>query len=411
MSRYKILVVEDSRAFRNYLCFQLNQAGFQPVFADSIKQAKAILSNEQDFLCAVLDYCLPDGQDGEIIDLILSQNIKVIVLTAQFSRKIRDTVLSKGVIDYLLKDSPASVAYLTPLLQRLEANFRHKAMVVEDSATVRRYLVNLLQKQNLETISAHNGKDALKLLAQHPDITLIITDNDMPEKDGLTLIREIRQQYNRNQIAILGLSGSNYSTVTPLFLKAGANDFLRKPFNQEEFYCRIHHMLNMKDTSDKLYRMANQDALTGLWNRRYFFDQGCADSCCKSRNIAMLDIDFFKKVNDTYGHDAGDAVLVHVSKQLQHHFPDTDATVARFGGEEFCIQSCLGKEAFISQLEKLRICIEELVIEYQNAPIKVTISIGVASGAKSLGELLKVADDALYDAKQNGRNQLKLAAA
>ncbi|WP_299015954.1 response regulator [uncultured Photobacterium sp.] len=409
MSRYKILVVEDSRAFRNYLCFLLNQAGFRPVFAESIEQAKRIIAKEQDFLCTVLDYCLPDGQDGEIIDLILSRNLKVIVLTAQFSSQIRETVLSKGVIDYLLKDSPASVAYLIPLLQRLEANFRHKAMVVEDSATVRHHLLNLLNKQNLKTISARNGKEALELLAQHPDVTLIITDNDMPEKDGITMTREIRQQYNRNQIAILGLSGTNSNAITPLFLKAGANDFLNKPFNQEEFYCRIHHILNMKDTSDKLFQMANQDALTGLWNRRYFFDQGCTDNCCKSRNIAMIDIDFFKKVNDTYGHDTGDAVLVQVSKQLRQHFPDTDATVARFGGEEFCIQSCLDKEVFIQQLEILRENIEQLEIVYQETPIKITISIGVACGAQPLDELLKAADASLYQAKQGGRNQVNVA--
>ncbi len=133
MSLYKILVVEDSRAFRNYLNFQLTQAGFEPVFAETIAQAQQILAEQSDFLCTVLDYCLPDGQDGEIIDLVLSQNLKVIVLTAQFSNQIRDTVLSKGVIDYLLKDSPASVSYLIPLLQRLEANLHHKTMVVEDS--------------------------------------------------------------------------------------------------------------------------------------------------------------------------------------------------------------------------------------------------------------------------------------
>lgn len=405
MSLYKVLVVEDSRAFRNYLNSQLTKAGFIPVFAESIAQAQTIISEQNDFLCTVLDYCLPDGQDGEIIDLVLSHNLKAIVLTAQFSNRVRDTVLSKGVIDYLLKDSPASVAYLIPLLQRLEANNHHKAMVVEDSATVRHYLTNLLKRQNLQVIEASDGQEALVQLEQHPDISLVITDHDMPEKDGITMIREIRQHYNRNQIAILGLSGSSDNALTALFLKAGANDFLNKPFNQEEFYCRIHHMLNMKDTADKLYRMANQDALTGLWNRRYFFNQSCAENNCEIRNIAMIDIDFFKKINDTYGHDAGDEVLVQVSQQLQQHFPG--AIVARFGGEEFCIQSCEGSQQFLAQLERLRRSIEQLVITYQNTPIGVTISIGAACGAPPLGELLRTADDYLYQAKQNGRNQVQ----
>ncbi|MGF1714702.1 diguanylate cyclase [Photobacterium chitinilyticum] len=408
MSLYKILVVEDSRAFRNYLNIQLTQAGFEPVFAETIAQARQILTEQRDFLCSVLDYCLPDGQDGEIIDLVLSQNLKVIVLTAQFSNQIRDTVLSKGVIDYLLKDSPASVSYLIPLLQRLEANLHHKAMVVEDSATVRHHLVNLLKRQNLRVLEACHGQEALEQLELHPDISLVITDHDMPEKDGITMVRDIRKNYNRNQLAILGLSGSNDDAMTALFLKAGANDFLKKPFNQEEFYCRIHHILNMKDTADKLYRMANQDALTGLWNRRYFFDQNCNKDRCEHRNIAMLDIDFFKKVNDTYGHDAGDEVLVQISQQLQLHFPD--AIVARFGGEEFCIQSCRNPQQFLLQLEQLRQSIEQLVITYQNASIRVTISIGTAGGTHhQLSELLKTADGYLYRAKHNGRNQIQVA--
>ncbi|MGF1730360.1 diguanylate cyclase [Photobacterium kasasachensis] len=407
MSVYKILVVEDSRAFRNYLNVQLTQAGFEPVFAETIAQARQILSLQKDFLCTVLDYCLPDGQDGEIIALVLSQNLKVIVLTAQFSTQIRDTVLSKGVIDYLLKDSPASVAYLIPLLQRLEANTQHKAMVVEDSATVRRHLVNLLRRQNLEVIEACHGQEAIAQLEQHPDISLIITDHDMPEKDGITMVREIRQQYSRNQLAILGLSGSNDDAMTALFLKAGANDFLKKPFNQEELYCRIHHILNMKDTADKLYRMANQDSLTGLWNRRYFFNHSCSQDRCEFRNIAMVDIDFFKKVNDTYGHDAGDEVLIQVSQQLQQLFPDD--IVARFGGEEFCILSCGDFELFTSRLEALRQSIDGLDIIYQNSTLNVTISIGTVSGNQSLSDLLKAADDYLYRAKQSGRNQIQVA--
>ncbi|MGR5542072.1 diguanylate cyclase, partial [Vibrio campbellii] len=108
-----------------------------------------------------------------------------------------------------------------------------------------------------------------------------------------------------SQLAILGLSGSDDRTMTAQFLKAGANDFLYKPFNQEELFCRIHHLLEMKEAHLEMYRLANQDALTGLWNRRYLFNQSCPSSC-SARSVAMLDIDFFKKVNDNYGHDAGD---------------------------------------------------------------------------------------------------------
>ncbi|MFT7682224.1 MAG: diguanylate cyclase (GGDEF)-like protein [Moritella dasanensis] len=400
----KILVVEDSRAFRKYLNIQLSQAGFQVVFAESIAQAHEILARESDFLCSVLDYCLPDGHDGEIIDHVLSYGLQAIILTANFSEHIRDKVLSKGVIDYLLKDSASSVSYLIPLLRRLQENSRHKALVVEDSKTVRTHLINLLERQNLQVIAAENGVQAIALLQQHPGISLIITDHDMPEKDGITMTREIRRKFDRNQLAILGLSGSSDRSMTARFLKAGANDFLYKPFNQEEFYCRIHHILNMKDTADKLYKMANQDALTGLWNRRYFFSQHGSSTTAEHKNIAMLDIDFFKKVNDKHGHDGGDAVLVTIAKQLQHHF--SDATVARFGGEEFCIQSNLEPTVFVSQLELIRHKIERLTMKHNDTEIKITISIGASFGHKPIDQMISESDARLYEAKTNGRNQV-----
>ena len=400
----KILVVEDSRAFRKYLNVLLSRAGFQVVFAESITQAREILARETDFLCSVLDYCLPDGHDGEIIEHVLSYGVQAIILTAHFSDHIREKVLSKGVIDYLLKDSVSSVSYLIPLLQRLQENSRHKALVVEDSPTVRSHLINLLERQNLQVIAAENGEQAIQLLQQHPDISLIITDHDMPKKDGITMTREIRRQFDRNQLAILGLSGSSDRSMTARFLKAGANDFLYKPFNQEEFYCRIHHILNMKDTADKLYKMANQDALTGLWNRRYFFSQHSSSSAAEHKNIAMLDIDFFKKVNDNYGHDGGDTVLVAIAQQLQNHF--SDAIVARFGGEEFCIQSNSDRAIFVPQLELMRHKIEQLTMKHNDENIKITISIGVSFGNKPIDEMISEADARLYKAKTNGRNQV-----
>ena len=402
----RILVVEDSKTFRNFLQLQLQQGGFVPIFAATIAEAQCLIAQDKDFLCAVLDYCLPDGQDGEIIDIVLGHEIKSVVLTAQFSNAIREKVLAKGVLDYLLKDSAESVSYLVPLLQRIQANDQHKVLVVDDSTVVRNYLVNLLERQNLTVIEAENGREALVQLAKHTDVSLIITDNDMPEKDGITLTRDVRKIRSRNQIAILGLSASSDDSMTAQFLKAGANDFLYKPFNQEEFNCRLHHILNMKDTADKLYRMANQDALTGLWNRRYFFDQQCKPHCHQP-NIAMMDIDFFKKVNDTYGHDGGDTVLVHISQLLQKHFKD--AVVARFGGEEFCIQLCGPFDSFHQRLEILRQDIEAQKIAYNDSQIQVTMSVGVVSANEEcfdIDGLLSIADKRLYCAKENGRNQV-----
>ncbi|MGF1759160.1 response regulator [Photobacterium sagamiensis] len=116
----KILVVEDSRPFRRVIEIELRKAGFSPVFAESIADAEKVLDENTDFLCAILDYCLPDGQDGEIIDVCLSVDIKVIVLTALMDERTREKVLAKTVIDYIPKDSPTCIASIIPILKRLE---------------------------------------------------------------------------------------------------------------------------------------------------------------------------------------------------------------------------------------------------------------------------------------------------
>ncbi|WPC74724.1 GGDEF domain-containing response regulator [Vibrio porteresiae] len=401
---HKILVVEDSRAFRNYLFNQLSQLGYEVICAESLAETQAILSQDHRFFCTVLDYCLPDAQDGEVIDLVLSTKQKVVVLTATFNEKVRERCIAKGVLDYILKDSMSSVSYLIPMMKRLLNNQNHHALVVDDSQTVRRYVSQLLEHQYIRTTTAVDGLDALKKLQQHKDISIIITDHDMPHQDGIEMIREIRQSISKNELAILGVSSSDDKTMTARFLKAGANDFLNKPFNQEEFYCRVHQLLDIKEANTELFRLANQDALTGLWNRRYFFNQRQehqADNC----HVAMMDIDHFKKVNDTWGHDGGDKVLTSIAHILNLYF--SDSIVARFGGEEFCIQFCGEFAQFIQRLENLRQRIEKTSISFLDSSIRVTISIGVAqSDTGDINQLLTLADSRLYLAKNRGRNQL-----
>ncbi|MEF1263060.1 GGDEF domain-containing protein, partial [Vibrio harveyi] len=163
------------------------------------------------------------------------------------------------------------------------------------------------------------------------------------------------------------------------------------------FFCRVQQILDMKEATTDLFRMANQDSLTGLWNRRFLFGQTCDND--EQRNIAMLDIDFFKKVNDNYGHDGGDAALVMVANILKIYFPDD--VIARFGGEEFCIQAYGSYDDFVTRLEQMRQRVEKTPIPYQDDQIQVTISVGVSNIKGNLDQQIKVADDRLYQAKGN----------
>jgi len=395
-------VVEDSKMYRSYLETQLAKLDIEVVLCESFQQAEDIIQHDKDFLCAILDFCLPDAQDGEIIDLALQHGVKVVVLTANFDRTTKDAVLDKGVIDYILKENMASVSYLLPLLNRLRRNRNHKALIVDDSKIVRQYLSQLLEHQYITTLQAENGAQAMDILDNNSDITLIISDHNMPEKDGITMTREIRRVYDRARLAILGISSSESKDITARFIKAGANDFLNKPFNQEEFFCRVHNMLDMKDFSDDMYKMANQDALTGLWNRRYLFENAntSKDKC----NVAMLDIDFFKKINDNYGHEGGDQALITLSHIMSIYFGDDLA--ARFGGEEFCIVNYGDYDSFVKRLENMRLRVEKTPIPYNGESINLTISIGCTRAIRDLDTMIRHADDRLYIAKKNGRNQL-----
>lgn len=398
----KILVVEDSRPFRRAIEIELRKSGFFPVFAETIAEAERILDETTDFLCAILDYCLPDGQDGEIIDVCLSVDIKVIVLTALMDEMTREKVLAKTVIDYIPKDSPACIASIIPILKRLESNRYHKVLVVDDSTTARRYIRSLLERQYLTVIEAKNGEHALEVFQQHKDISLIITDYSMPERDGVSLIKEIRKRHRSGQVAIIGLSASDEAALTAKFLKAGANDFLTKPFNQEEFYCRLHSTLNTLDSERHLFHLANKDYLTQMWNRRYFFDQPLSKNHSGPRCLALLDIDSFKTINDTHGHHIGDMVLIEFANTLKTYF--SDALVARFGGEEFCILYGNSPTVFNQRLEALKNDIADSQLNILNNSISYTISAGVVNADSNVHDLIGRADKCLYKAKENGRN-------
>ena len=400
----KILVVEDSRIFKRILEIELRQAGYFPVFAESIQETQELLKKQEQYTCAILDYCLPDGENGEIIDVCLKENLKVIVLTARMDEVTRSKVLSKPVIDYVPKDSPSSIASLIPILQRLENNKCHTVLVVDDSITARHYLRNLLERQNLTVLEAVNGIEAIEMIASHQNISLIITDYDMPKLNGIGVIKKVRQQFSPGRLAIIGLSASNENALTAKFIKAGANDFLTKPFNQEEFYCRVHSTLNLLESERQLYKMANTDYLTQCWNRRYFFNHLSVKRALQSRSVAILDIDFFKKINDTYGHHIGDMVLVDLAKHLRDFFPD--ALVARFGGEEFCIHFLNDHPNNLIRLEKFRSHIAQLQLNLLNQTVRYTVSIGVVVDIQPIHDLLSTADQCLYQAKDLGRNRL-----
>ncbi|CAA7622198.1 Response regulator receiver modulated diguanylate cyclase [Magnetospirillum sp. LM-5] len=413
----RILVVEDSKFFSNIVKKSvIERTGATVVTALSLAETKAAVERaDAPFNLALVDVILPDCQEGEAIDWLLKQGVPCIVFTGVFSDDLRERLLAQNVIDYVVKGNPSSLEHLMRLVERIHRNRDTKILVVDDSKTARHYLVDLLTSYQFQVVTAENGREGLAALDADPGIRMVITDYHMPEMDGVEMVKRIRQNYDQDRLAIIGISSGGGNALSARFIKFGANDYINKPFLREEFFCRVTQNIQMLELVQRLSDMATKDALTGIHNRRFLFEAGESLFANAKRShltltAAMLDVDFFKKVNDTYGHDGGDVVLKRVAARLRSQCRQTDI-VARFGGEEFAILSVnMDADSIEPFFESLRKAIEDEVISLGLQRIKVTASFGVcATTGTNLAEMLKTADEMLYRAKANGRNRVEIA--
>jgi len=315
--------------------------GFEAVIASTRAQAEALLDSDTAFIAALLDINLPDAPNGEVVDMVLERGVPAIVFTGEMDDALRQRFWSKHIVDYVLKQNMENVEYMLSLVERLHKNPGISVLVVEDSRSARNLISTMLRAHRYNVLEAVSGREALDQLAAHPDIRLIISDYNMPGMNGLELAREIRRHHPKDALAIIGVSGAEGASLSARFLKSGANDFLRKPFGSEEFYTRVTQNVELMEYIAQIKELAHKDYLTKLYNRLYFFTTGAAAlaGLCRAGKpvaLAMIDIDHFKRVNDEHGHDAGDAVLRHLSGILAARFGGEDI-VARLGGEEFCV--------------------------------------------------------------------------
>ena len=409
-NRLRILVVEDSRVVSRILQHLIAQElGCEVDFAEDMLSAEQLLK-EHKYFVAITDLNLPDAQNGEVVTLVQSHQTPCIVLTGSLDSQQRKRLLQLGIVDYILKENRFSYEYVVRLVKRLKRNENVKVLVADDSLVSRKFVRNLLEQQLFQVIEADDGLSAFEILQSQSDITLLITDYNMPGLDGFGLILKVREIFSREELAIIGLSSDADESLSARFIKNGANDFLQKPFVHEEFHCRVLNTLDSLDMIRKLWEQANLDYLTGVYNRRYFFglfEEQLEQIKLKksSLTVALLDIDFFKKVNDTYGHDVGDEVLVEFSSRLNRLFGQ-HFTVSRFGGEEFTVAfKGLNEDKAFSLMDTFRAQLEAEPILTSQGPLTITVSTGIAGFTDgSLDNLINRADKALYDAKELGRN-------
>jgi diguanylate cyclase (GGDEF)-like protein len=363
------------------------------------------------FLAGLLDLDLPDQPGFSIVDHALAKGIPTIVFTGELEDELRDRIWSKKVVDYVPKEGIHNLGYVVSLIRRLDRNRSTKVLVVDDSGATRAHVRRLMQVHQYQVLVARDGIEALQVLAANPDIRLIIADYNMPNMDGFELTREVRASRSRHDLAIIGMSATADKTLSARFIKTGASDFINKPFSSEELYCRVAQNIELLEHIATIRDMSNKDYLTEIFNRRYFFDSGRKLHASSQRHqldlaLAMIDIDYFKRVNDNHGHAAGDAVLRMVAGVLRNRFRESDI-VARYGGEEFCVLATnMDRKQAPRVFNDLRTTIADQQVVDNGTVIKITVSIGVCIGPLgSLDEMIRSADAALYQAKESGRNQ------
>lgn len=409
----RILVVEDSKMFANMIKKQIQtRLGFECTVAPTFAEAKKELENGSEFFMAVLDLNLPDAKEEMVVDYVLSKGIPSVVFTANFSDDLRERMLARDVVDYVLKEGTQDVDYLVRTIHRVYKNRDIKVLVVEDSIVTRTLIRSMLEIHKFQVIEAGSGEEGLEILFKNPDIKMIIVDYNMPGMDGYEFVSRVRKKFKSDQLAVIGISAHGSAILSAKFLKKGANDFINKPFVKEEFYCRVNQNIEMLEHIAAIQDASNRDYLTGLYNRRYFFELGRKIYENAKRGnlhitLAMLDIDHFKHINDNYGHDAGDRALKEVAKVIARSVRASDV-VARFGGEEFCVlASNMKEESVQSFFDSLRKRFTRLVVKTDAGDIRFTVSVGVSNCLdESLEAMINRADFLMYKAKQDGRNRV-----
>jgi len=392
----KVLVLEDSSTYRKIIknYFSKNLVFIDFYFIASFEELKNL---KQSYDLYIVDFVLPDSQDGRHIEYLLSKK-KPIIVMSQYDT-FKNSPYKNRIVEFIIKDKYA-LDYLVTFIKRYYKNQNLNAIIVDDSRMVRNYVKKILLSIGLNVDEAKDGSMALdKIKTSKPD--LIITDLNMPKMDGEELIENIRSDYTRTELPIMMISDEKVDDKFLKALKLGANDYLKKPFLKEELILRVNNLLDIYDSFQSIKGKLQLDNLTGAFNR--FFLETTLDNLFmihETKSIVMLDIDHFKKINDTYGHQMGDEILKYFVATIKNNIRKTDYVV-RYGGEEFLIfLPDATKEEAKKAVEKIK----NSLTEYKG--VKYTFSAGIADEGETLPEMIKIADKRLYKAKETGRNRI-----
>jgi len=293
-----------------------------------------------------------------------------------------------------------------------------KILIADDDSVSLLYLQDALQDWGYEVVTTTDGATACNILLQADGPLLAIVDWMMPGMEGTEICREIRKRVNDRYIYLIILTLKTETEFIVEAMNSGADDFISKPFHDEELKVRVRAGRRICELEQELRTKATRDTLTGLYNRGAIleiFEKELMRNARSNQSLSIIfaDLDHFKRTNDDYGHLAGDAVLREVARRINLVIRPYDSS-GRYGGEELIVvlPAC-DSAAALEVAERIRACIANDPIATSYGAISTSLSIGVVSAIGSLpcviDELIRRADIALYKAKDNGRNRVELA--
>ncbi len=348
-------------------------------------------NNLQDSTFLIIDY-----SDFDIYSYIIEKKSIPTLLISE-----KNTLQHNQINKSFIYKTPETINHIINYLYQLRLNKKTKILLIDDNKQSIQKKEKYLNSQFYQILSVENPISALEIYEQNKDINILISKDKLPLLRGMELLKIIRRSISKNRLGFIAISDSSKMSD---FFDYGANDFIVEDLSKDEFLYRVNNLTNMLNHIAKLEDSSNKDFLTGLSNRKYFFTLASKIYDKKSNfALAMIDIDNFKNINDTYGHKTGDKVIKALSNLMKNSIKGKDI-VARMGGEEFIIllQDIKTLNA-INFLNKL--CKDTSKINIDG--INFTISIGLTTKkSNSLDAMINEADKFLYKAKENGKNQV-----
>ncbi len=411
----KVLIVDDDINLVDVIAGKLkDRIDIHVLKAYNYKEAISLIREHEDEIAvAIVDLHIPGTKDGGLLHLTNINEIPSIVLTSSTDKAVRKEMMQKHVLEYIAKSDLNSLTYAVDVTVRVLRNYDTGVMIVDDSAVSLNVMALSLEKLNVKIFKAHDGVEALEVLDRDGDkISLVLTDYQMPKMDGLELTQEIRKRYRKDRMAILVLSGEDDKDAVFDFFKVGANDFLSKPFNFEEFFIRMNINLDLIDLFRHSQEFANKNSLTGLFNRKFFMDSatmmlGKAKRHKRELCMIFFEIDAYGSMADRYGNEVGDIVVLAIVKHLNKTLRKSDL-LAQYDAHEFAILIEDINEADSEKLaHRLQECFAHDRLEFGSKEITYSVSIGLYHGlSQEVSALVSATREAVTQAQDKGGNTL-----